>query len=672
MRRLFLGEYRSVGIFTLPDDGFDLGAITILYGKNGSGKTNILEALAHLFEWTGGTAGLTGVLRKPGTAVEGPAYPGSLVVELDRWREDSTLDQALLWRFLTNERARDVLLSYEDAARLPADAEAALDALFAQSGDPSPGRREVEAAIATWAQAAAHQFDDGTFDERYAVAHEALAQAIFQLPEGFPYVSPRAFSDAARAAATAILDAAQRNDTSRYRDDPVREVAEEIASTTTALAPTKASLEISTLPELGDEAREELQQLVAGITVIDGSQSRAEAALNAVVEDARATLPTELERLRQRLEDRANELLPTFLRAEGSVVVGLANRATLHFQENNGDLREYGDLGAGAARWLSIAAHSAAADLRTQHLHRVDGDELAGGSRIALYVRDEPESHLHPGAIRSVGEWLVKRNSDGVGIVVATHALELLNLPRESTDIFFVERQPGETSQARRVSDTLLRELQERGDALGVLPSDYLRVARGVLVVEGEHDAVVLNHFFGAELTAARALILRLRGAYEALALAELEYLARLQLPIVLLLDNIRKEQVERPRLPADATAEEKQWFKLRAFLHDPNVTVDLASHGLQDIIAALPAQAVAQAALRFGGAMFTSWDEVSDAAARRRVNLKDQLAQTVGVPVDARLLAEALAATDEPPPVLRRVVDSVIALLSDRGTVSG
>src|SRR5207249_2308412 len=109
--------------------------------------------------------------------------------------------------------------------------------------------------------------------------------------------------------------------------------------------------------------------------------------------------------------------------------------AVIRFRENDGEVRAVADLGAGVARWVRIATRAAFR-------------ESTISSPIRLWLLDEPEAHLHLNAIRDLREWLVRRNDEGVGLVVATHALELLDLPTERAEFLLLTRDAERGSRA--------------------------------------------------------------------------------------------------------------------------------------------------------------------------------------------------------------------------------
>ena len=102
----------------------------------------------------------------------------------------------------------------------------------------------------------------------------------------------------------------------------------------------------------------------------------------------------------------------------------------------------------------------------------------AGASVIAI---EEPESHLHSGAIHSLVD-VIHKISDNSQVIITTHNPLFVQQNNIASNILVDQ---GTARPAKNVAE--IRNL------LGVLPSDNLRNARFVLVVEGEDDAIALS-----------------------------------------------------------------------------------------------------------------------------------------------------------------------------------
>lgn len=107
-----------------------------------------------------------------------------------------------------------------------------------------------------------------------------------------------------------------------------------------------------------------------------------------------------------------------------------------------------------------------------------DRRAVAGASVIAI---EEPESHLHSGAIHSLVD-VIHRISENNQVIITTHNPLFVQQNNVESNILVDH---GTARPAKSIAE--IRNL------LGVLPSDNLRNARFVLVVEGEYDMIALS-----------------------------------------------------------------------------------------------------------------------------------------------------------------------------------
>jgi hypothetical protein len=158
----------------------------------------------------------------------------------------------------------------------------------------------------------------------------------------------------------------------------------------------------------------------------------------------------------------------------------------------------------------------------------------------SLTLVDEPEAGLHPSAALRVGAVLRMQALHESGmVVVTTHSPQILGT--NLTGAREVYRTMSGSVQVRTIPS--LSEV--RADALGMSKADLLLLYRVVLIVEGQHDEVVLRSLLGDDLNRLGVLVLPLRGAKGAKSLADAAILARtLSAPIVVLFDNDRSGQL--------------------------------------------------------------------------------------------------------------------------------
>lgn len=115
-----------------------------------------------------------------------------------------------------------------------------------------------------------------------------------------------------------------------------------------------------------------------------------------------------------------------------------------------------------------------------------------GASIIAI---EEPESHLHPGAIHGLAE-VIRRISDNNQVIITTHNPLFVQQNSLNSNVL-VDK--GNARQAKNINE--IRNI------LGILPSDNLQGARFVLLVEGEDDKLSLFNILSQKSEKIRAAL---------------------------------------------------------------------------------------------------------------------------------------------------------------------
>ena len=194
------------------------------------------------------------------------------------------------------------------------------------------------------------------------------------------------------------------------------------------------------------------------------------------------------------------------------------------------------DLSRAEQLWASRAIHEA--------IHSQARDLALGETarRIMLSIVDEPEAALHRAAEAHMAATLRRRASHDLILLVATHSPELLDAPEGRV----IEVKRGGGSHSR----SLVHELDQADRAgladLGLLPSDLLRWPRVILLVEGEHDEVLLEQFLGDRLRAARVRVLPLHGGSKLPGTVDSQVLfAHTDAHVVAVLDNMRASRLQ-------------------------------------------------------------------------------------------------------------------------------
>lgn len=299
-------------------------------------------------------------------------------------------------------------------------------------------------------------------------------------------------------------------------------------------------------------------------------------------------------------------------------------RVGFRFGHSESDLFPVSALGAGLQRWVAASVREAlrqvgnaqirvwsvgqldeAAEEPDKRLHRL-GELLDESLSLSEFQRleyegeiapapglllvDEPELHLHPKAQEDVARWLYDRSQQSRAVLVATHSASFLCY--EHATVVRVYREADRT-----VTDVLGQDLLA---ALGDLDADVglgragiLQVLRGVLAVEGMHDELVIKHFFRADLAEQRLLVIPIHGAPNALSVAEGELFTRLGVPIRVILDQGDRE---------------RKLARLVDQRSTPGADVQEIIYDEPDVVCALPEAAVRRA---FPSARFPGWDQL-------------------------------------------------------------
>ena len=137
-----------------------------------------------------------------------------------------------------------------------------------------------------------------------------------------------------------------------------------------------------------------------------------------------------------------------------------------------------------------------------------------------VLILDEPEAALHRSAEAHMAGGLAAWAKRCPGhIVVASHSPEVLDLPE--AQLLHVARRD------QPFADVLPLTAPTRTGLLGfgLAPSDLLRRRRAFLLVEGQHEDIILQELLGDELQQARVDVLPLRGGKELPATIDSQFL---------------------------------------------------------------------------------------------------------------------------------------------------
>ncbi|MEU1955678.1 ATP-dependent nuclease [Nocardia rhamnosiphila] len=260
-----------------------------------------------------------------------------------------------------------------------------------------------------------------------------------------------------------------------------------------------------------------------------------------------------------------------------------------------------------------------------------------------LYFLDEPEVHLHLTAQQDVVETIGLLVRDSAGVLVATHALPFIDAPPGSATVHTLVNLGGRTSMSHGSG---LRSLISRADELGIAPSALAQIYRGVLLVEGINDVEVVARYGGVDLDGERVLVIPIQGHFGIVNLAEAEFLHALGIPLYVLLDHVRRDDLIRALETGNTSginsSEEVNLVKLHHALKATRLEVRTLPFPGVDIITAIPDNDMDMLLRACGGKPFSGWKhihQVADAAWRENgTKFKQVFRAETGIKVD-RLL---------------------------------
>ena len=430
-----------------------------------------------------------------------------------------------------------------------------------------------------------------------------------------------------------------------------------------------------------------------------------------------------LREVAQLLSSETERLLPPFLPAQSKFFVRVLEpdrwwndqRVIVGF-ESSGQQRRVESYGSGTRRWVSICLLIAASNLSQRRVDFSSGsprarlEELAaksegpwdrnhlesiarihywydGGALAALspptnstmLIIDEPELHLHPDAQDDVADWLesLVTTEEVTGALVATHSPQLLRVKANHSQVS-VLRRGAETTTIQNIAGDDLAELDHAAASQGLGRASWFFSTRAVLLVEGQHDLELVSFFFGSELARARVRLLALRGTSKITSLIDSEFLGASGLPLFVLFDNLRVEQVRHAKSTAGLSDEERVAWSLLQQARADDLT--FLTYPEPDILCSVPLQALARRFPQLERKLSEAsdergyWTELiaiwrSESATGKGRSFKKWAAAYFDVTKrDLPTVAlEVLARQDEPSPYLRQAINELLAHVADR-----
>ena len=365
---------------------------------------------------------------------------------------------------------------------------------------------------------------------------------------------------------------------------------------------------------VGEVTRRCLERRVSKMRGIDGSAPGLQTTTALLVGNANGfALDSALAALEGELSERASEYLECLL--ETSLELRLrvfgpdkwldGEVLTWTAIDRSGVELSIEQLSKAQSRWATVAIQLALLD------------HQAGLPTVI--VLDEPEAALHRRAERHMVRGLSSiAKSINATVIVATHSPALLR--SEGARLVHVRRD----SAGNAVVEPMTLELRERIEELGLDTVDLVQFCRKALLVEGQHELVILQELFREELSDAGVEVLALRGASNLKNASDAQLLFRFtDADLVVMLDNENSQRITdiwnraceahdggRDHLVVLAELASKDWTAESKFLNEfCSQAIHLSSRNrisfsmmsLPDIIDYLPVKAIAPKAQLHG-----------------------------------------------------------------------
>ena len=274
----------------------------------------------------------------------------------------------------------------------------------------------------------------------------------------------------------------------------------------------------------------------------------------------------------ERIASHANSIAPKFLVEDSQIDIEILdpskwkpNAPRIHTtMHQNGMKVPLARVGSGIARWAAYSIRLACQELLdgsvigdpsmksgvmshkgVQYLMQDEATtyaevstlEVLPGNLDVVLLIDEPEAHLHPRAVASVGEWLIDIAPRVTSVVVATHHPSLFNLRASNIQkhVVFKKGRRSSSEPWDSASEDLVAQL---ASDIGLTSGDLFMMSRYVLFVEGPHDLVILEELFGEVLRGSSIRLLPLHGAHNISLLATSDIVWQMGIPIGVLTDD--------------------------------------------------------------------------------------------------------------------------------------
>jgi hypothetical protein len=380
------------------------------------------------------------------------------------------------------------------------------------------------------------------------------------------------------------------------------------------------------------------------------------------------------------LASLATDLLPDFIdgRIFAEVIEprhwGISTKVGLYYGDYPYGV-EVDVAGRGAARWgaaaTQIALHLMAEYPDIMTLRDLGVDGFSG----QILLIDEPEAHLHPSAAASVVRWCQRMVRHGFTVVAASHHEEFLRAPASDVTLVHVTADSLDPDSAHyrgtnaRTLDALTTtQLQELATDVGMHPASILSLNRAILFVEGILDEAVLDEYGGLDLDAAGVKIIPIHGTKNIEGIVDSEVIAQIGIKMGILTDATDPATMNE-RSGRKRSSEERKVIKVLERARERGLP-EPAVFGVpeNDLLFALPADAIRECL----NGPFPGWNELV-AECRQAlgkgpsdsVDWKSYAADKYGLQITTaagvRNLVRSLDLANVTLPSIRRVIDEVV-----------
>jgi energy-coupling factor transporter ATP-binding protein EcfA2 len=337
------------------------------------------------------------------------------------------------------------------------------------------------------------------------------------------------------------------------------------------------------------------------------------------------------------------------------------------------DVFEIAELGRGSSRWVAVAMQIALHLLvHGGYPERAQNHQEKSFSGHVLFL-DEPEAHLHPLAVKSVVRWCQQMVQRGFNVIVASHHEEFLRY--SSPDVAHVHITHGgdpPVTRARTLLASVTPLLQDLAHEVGMHPATVLSLNRCILFVEGPLDHAVLDEYAAADLDHAGVLIVPMHGTRNLEGLIDAELAPRLGIKAGVLTDATDPDTMGQ-RSNSKRSREETWVTRLITSFADRDLAPP-TPFGIpeDDLLFALPAEGIRKCYPE-SASNFPGWRQMLEQCRADllkgpsdSVDWKLYAEQHYGLPLTTahgvRSLVHTLDLNDVAFPSIRRVIDQIVA----------